>query len=86
MGIKDKKALLDEFFSQNDEFAYEKTAYIGDDVNDAECLKLVKFSAAPSDAAEENLQIVNYVCKKAGGQGCVREICDILRKNEAEIL
>jgi len=85
MGIKCKKIFLDGFFDKNKEFSYNNTAYIGDDVNDIEALSLVAFSAAPSDAIDENKNIVDYVCKKAGGKGCVREVCDLLRKMSIKI-
>lgn len=77
-GIKNKKQFLDEFFALNTRYHYETTAYIGDDVNDLECLLSVGFSAAPADAHEDVLRVVQYQCRHAGGQGCVREICDLI--------
>lgn len=81
MGIKQKKERLIEFFRDNTEFSFDTTAYIGDDVNDFEVLKLVSFAAVPADAVEENLKIADYVCERKGGAGCVREICDLIRNN-----
>lgn len=77
-GIKNKKQFLDEFFARNSQYSYETTAYIGDDVNDLECLQSVGFSAAPADAHEDVLRVVQYQCRLAGGRGCVREICDLI--------
>lgn len=82
MGIKDKKAALDVFFKEHKEFSYGKTAYIGDDINDLEPLKAVAFSAAPADAMEQNLSCASYVCKKNGGAGCVREVCELILWHE----
>ncbi|MBY9077598.1 acylneuraminate cytidylyltransferase [Paenibacillus sp. HN-1] len=82
MGIKDKKVFLDAFFQNNKKFNYPTTAYIGDDVNDLQCLEAVAFSSTPSDAVPEVLAKVNYICTKKGGHGCVREICDILIRKE----
>lgn len=56
--------------------SYDNLAYIGDDINDIEILKLVKFSACPSDAVKECKQIVSYICENKGGDGCVREFVD----------
>ena len=55
---------------------YDNLAYIGDDINDIEILKLVKFSACPNDAVNECKQIVNYICENKGGDGCVREFVE----------
>jgi N-acylneuraminate cytidylyltransferase len=56
-----------------------ETAYIGDDLNDTEALAAVGFSATPQDGCIENKRIVDYVCRLKGGEGCVRELADLLR-------
>ena len=56
----------------------ENLAYIGDDLNDLECMEYCGVSACPADAVEEILMKVDYVCKRAGGQGAVREFIDWL--------
>ena len=53
-------------------------AYIGDDVNDLELLKIVGFSATPKDGIEEAKQLVDYVCKFDGGKGAFREVADVI--------
>jgi 3-deoxy-D-manno-octulosonate 8-phosphate phosphatase, YrbI family len=78
MGIKDKHSFLESFFEKHPEHSFGSTAYIGDDINDLECLKRAKFSAAPVDAHSLILQTVDYVCSTRGGGGCVRELCDLL--------
>lgn len=82
MGIKDKKAFLNQFFCDNPEFSFQSTAYIGDDVNDLECLLEAAISASPKDAHPDVRAKVSYVCEHGGGQGCVRELCDLLLKNK----
>ncbi len=62
-----------------------KMAYIGDDINDISAMKEVGFSATPADSSNDNKKIASYVCAKNGGQGCVREVCDLLinvRRNQ----
>lgn len=83
MGVKDKCKWVDNFFSAHPEFSWECTAYIGDDINDTDALKKVGFSATPADGRPENKEIVDYVCELAGGQGCVREFCEVLLKQIA---
>ena len=53
-------------------------AYIGDDVNDLEILKRIGFSVTPKDGNTEVKKIVDYTCKKCGGEGVLREICDLV--------
>jgi len=53
-------------------------AYIGDDVNDLDLLKIVGFSICPNDAIEDVKKNCNYVCKAKGGEGVLREIADII--------
>lgn len=83
--INNKKGVLDEI-CQLRNLAYENIAYIGDDVNDLEVLKLAGFSAAPNNAVEAVLASVNYICEKKGGDGAFRELVDYIIKmiNEAD--
>jgi len=59
-------------------------AYIGDDEPDLEVLKKVGFSAAPNDAVEIVKRSVDYVCKRKGGEGAVREVVDLILRNQAD--
>lgn len=53
-----------------------EVAIIGDDINDLEVMKLVGFSACPSDAVQEVKKQVNLILTKKGGEGVVREFID----------
>lgn len=53
-----------------------QVAYIGDDVNDIECMQYCGFSACPADAIDEVKNTVDYVYKNIGGHGAVRELID----------
>lgn len=58
-------------------------AYIGDDENDIECMKLCGISACPSDAVEQVLNVTDFISESQGGQGAVREFAEyILRTIE----
>lgn len=54
----------------------EEIAYIGDDLNDLECIEYCGFSACPADAVEVVKAKCNYVCKTIAGEGVVRELID----------
>jgi YrbI family 3-deoxy-D-manno-octulosonate 8-phosphate phosphatase len=56
----------------------KQVAQIGDDVNDLEALKAVGFSASPADGLPAIVSTVNYVCRKKGGEGAVREIIEMI--------
>lgn len=68
-----EKILILKKWLQKLDISFADVAYIGDDVNDLECIENSGFSACPSDAAETILKSVDVVLKKKGGEGCVRE-------------
>lgn len=76
-GVADKLAKLKEIASELGVFA-EEIAYIGDDVNDLDCIRYCGYTACPADAVPEVLKAVQYVCKRNGGRGAVREFIDVL--------
>lgn len=57
-------------------------AYIGDDEFDLAVLRSVGFSAAPADAMPVVKKQVHYVCTRGGGKGAVREVIDLILKNQ----
>ena len=52
------------------------TAYVGNDVNDADCLRAVGVPVVPADAWAEVKPLARWVLSRPGGAGCVREFCD----------
>ena len=52
--------------------------YIGDDLPDLPIIKKAGFSAAPKDSISLVKNSVDYVCRNYGGQGAVREVCDLV--------
>ena len=55
-------------------------AYIGDDDFDIPLLEEVGFSCCPANAMDEVKKHVNYVRKKNGGEGAIREVIDLFLK------
>jgi 3-deoxy-D-manno-octulosonate 8-phosphate phosphatase (KDO 8-P phosphatase) len=74
-GIKDKLSALREHAAVAG-VSLELTAYVGNDVNDAECLRAVGLPVVPADAWPEVRPLARWVLSRAGGDGCVREFCD----------
>ena len=54
----------------------ERVAYLGNDINDAECLRAVGLPVVPADACPEVVPLARWVLERRGGEGCVREFCD----------
>lgn len=60
-----------------------EVAYVGDDEPDVPVLRCVGFAAAPADANAKVLSLVDYVCRRGGGKGAVREVIDLLLNAQA---
>jgi 3-deoxy-D-manno-octulosonate 8-phosphate phosphatase (KDO 8-P phosphatase) len=56
--------------------------FIGDEIIDLPIFHKCGFSAAPSDAVEEVKAAADYVCKKPGGRGAVREVINMILKSQ----
>jgi YrbI family 3-deoxy-D-manno-octulosonate 8-phosphate phosphatase len=74
-GIEDKLPVLTEELERRG-FSRAETAYVGNDINDAECLAAVGLPVVPADAWAEVMPLAGMVLTRAGGNGCVREFCD----------
>ncbi|KHD89919.1 MAG: hypothetical protein OM95_02210 [Bdellovibrio sp. ArHS] len=58
----------------------EEMAYVGDDIFDIPLLQAVAFGATVPEAVDEVLEIADYVTRRPGGCGAVREVCDYIYK------
>lgn len=59
----------------------EQVAYVGDDLNDIEVIRMAGFGCAPSDACDEVKEAASYITSQKGGQGVIREAVDVLMKD-----
>ena len=76
-GREDKLAALSDLVDQM-KLSLDQVAYIGDDLPDLTAIESVKLGACPADAATEVKSKADWVSAQAGGDGCVRELCDLL--------
>ena len=76
-GVADKALCLKSICEKRG-ISTDQCAYIGDDLNDIDCMNLCGHKAAPADAMKEVRDTVDYVCEACGGEGAVREYCDYL--------
>ena len=77
MGIKDKLSVVKVLCGQYG-ISLQEVAYVGDDINDKELLEAVGFSASVPGAMDEVKAIVDYVTKRQGGSGAVREVIECI--------
>lgn len=57
--------------------------YTGDDLPDLPLLRRVGFAVAVANAVDEVKAACDYVTLARGGAGAVREVCDLILRNEA---
>lgn len=67
-------------------FGYKdrEICFIGDEIIDIPVFRKCGFSAAPADAVNEAKKAADYICKKKGGRGCVREVIDMVLKTQGK--
>ncbi|OYT15881.1 MAG: 3-deoxy-D-manno-octulosonate 8-phosphate phosphatase [Bacteroidetes bacterium 4572_77] len=73
LGVHNKKEVFNNFLKKYQLIA-DEVLYMGDDIPDHQLLKMVGVATCPNDAAEEILEIVDYISHKPGGRGAVRDI------------
>lgn len=56
----------------------DNIAFIGDDVNDLQAMKIVGFTSCPADAHYLIKKQVDYICDNSGGHGAFRELADLI--------
>ena len=76
-GVMDKLSCVRDMAARHG-LTLSQVAYIGDDINDLEALKAVGFSATPADGMPQVVAVVDYICRKKGGEGAVREIVEMI--------
>lgn len=77
VGCQAKKQALEQL-AQETGIPLDHMGYIGDDVNDEAPMRLVAFSACPSDAVPVIKSVAKYVCQAVGGRGAVREVAELI--------
>ncbi len=83
LGCKDKVAAMDELAARLG-IAVAACGYVGDDMPDLKLLEHVGFSAAVANAVPALQERCDYVTRKPGGFGAVREICELLLAARSE--
>ncbi len=76
-GQDDKLPQLEKIASERGLVAAQ-IAYVGNDVNDLEVMGWCGVAIAVADAYPQALAVVDFVTRRSGGRGAVREVCDLI--------
>lgn len=76
-GVLKKGEILDNYLKEN-EINPQNVIYVGNDVNDLPCFPLVGCAVVPADAHAKVKKEADIVLLHNGGEGAVRELCDML--------
>ncbi|NHA04755.1 HAD hydrolase family protein [Mucilaginibacter sp. HC2] len=77
LGIKDKVVVFKDICNRLN-LQPEQVAYIGDDYNDLEVMRLAGLTACPADALPQIKNQVDIICTLNGGEGCFREFAELI--------
>ncbi len=80
-GVSNKIEILKDIMNKYS-ITKENIAYIGDDLNDIDCIQFCGLSACPKNAVEDVKNVVNYICHNNGGSGAVREFIEMIKKDK----
>lgn len=76
-GATDKRVVAESILRRMD-LQWGQAAAMGDDWPDLALMRCCAVACAPPNAHEEVIAAAHYVTKKRGGDGAVREFCDLL--------
>jgi YrbI family 3-deoxy-D-manno-octulosonate 8-phosphate phosphatase len=80
-GINDKLKKLIEL-SKERRISLDNTAFVGNDINDLDCLKAVGLPVVVADAYPQAKEAAKMILTHNGGEGAVREFCEWLFENQ----
>ena len=81
-GVDDKWPLLKSQLNDRN-YSAKEIIYVGNDVNDIECIQHAGCGVAVADSHPDVLKISDLVLEKTGGNGAIRELSDLILKKMA---
>ena len=75
LGKDQKLPVLNEHLKKHN-ISLNQVLYMGDDIPDLPCLKVVGISSCPKDASVEVREVCDYISHINGGKGCVRDVLE----------
>lgn len=83
-GINDKWTLLQKQLNDKN-IDKNKVVYVGNDINDLECMQNVGCGVAVADAYPEVKEIADIILLKTGGNGAIRELANTILLHKSSI-
>lgn len=80
-GVPDKLPTFEALMQECD-LHYDEVAYMGDDILDLPILRRVGLAAMPANADPTLRPYVDIVSQYPGGNGAVRELCELILKSQ----
>jgi 3-deoxy-D-manno-octulosonate 8-phosphate phosphatase (KDO 8-P phosphatase) len=77
LGESNKLSILEKLLVKY-ELTTDEVAYIGDDINDYECMQVAGFTAAPPNTPVFSMLSPDILLTRRGGDGAFREFADII--------
>lgn len=77
LGIKNKVTCVKEICERLN-LQLEQIAFIGDDTNDIEVMKIVGLTACPSDATHFVKELADLIVESKGGNGAFRDFAEFI--------
>ena len=74
---KDNKLDILKEWCEKLNITLQDVAFIGDDLNDLECMQMVGMAVCPADAVEKIKIASQIILNRKGGEGCVREFIEM---------
>jgi len=84
-GCDDKRTRLVQWLSENS-LRPSEAVYMGNDINDHDCMEFVGLSVAPADAHPSINSVTMWKMSNNGGSGAVRELADALLHSRNNLL
>jgi 3-deoxy-D-manno-octulosonate 8-phosphate phosphatase (KDO 8-P phosphatase) len=76
-GILDKLPVVQGLLEKHG-IAREEACYVGDDLGDLEVMRVIGVAVAVGDALPAIKKVAHLVTRQKGGEGAVREVCDLI--------
>jgi 3-deoxy-D-manno-octulosonate 8-phosphate phosphatase (KDO 8-P phosphatase) len=77
LGSMEKEKTLEEICTRK-KLSKDEIAYIGDDTNDVDIMKMAGLSACPHDATKFAKNVSDFIVESKGGQGAFRDLAELI--------
>ena len=85
VGQSNKLAVIN-LILQEESIASHQILFVGDDIPDLDVIENVGLFVAVSNAHKMVKDKAHYITQKAGGQGAVREVCDLIEYSNQRVI